>query len=146
MSIRRSVTQAKRLSRNAITWKETSIDQVMASPVSPSAGGFDSRPMSPIKTKSKKSLSISTNVGKDSWYGSPGSPIDRCGSPEAMYCTGHCREDPFVGISFTPGADVVRVLHRQASFSYKQADCWCRFPCLLQKMTSGPGKIQRDRL
>lgn len=117
VSLRRSVTQAKRLSRNAITWKETSIDQVMASPVTPSAGSFDSKITSPIKTKSKKSLSISTNIENESWYGGFGSPIDRCGSPESMYCTGKCRDDPCVGMSPTLSADVVRVLCRQPSFS-----------------------------
>ena len=104
----RSVTQARRLSRNAITWKRTSIDQVLASPVATSAGTFDFK--SPIRTKSKKSLSISTDMEKELWYGSTMSPIDRCGSPESMYCTGKCREDPLP--EGRPSADVVGVLQR----------------------------------
>jgi hypothetical protein len=100
----RSVAQAKRLSCSAITWKRTSIDQVLASPVSPSAAPFD---VTPIKTKSKKSLSISTNAD-DLWYGSNVSPIDRCGSPVPMYCTGLCRDNP--PLEERPLPDVVRVL------------------------------------
>jgi len=57
-----------------------------------SSGTFDPANMSPIRTKSKKSLSISTDdMEKESWYGSTISPISRCGSPEPMYCTGNCR-------------------------------------------------------
>jgi len=107
----RSVTQATRLSRNAITWKRTSIDQVLASPE-----------MSPIMTKTKKSLSISTTIGNESWYGSTASPIARCGSPESMFCTGRCRDDPILRESSGPSADVVGILRQQSSFAYKQAD------------------------
>ena len=102
----RSVTQAKRLSRNAITWKRTSIDQVLSSPVSSSPGTFDRANMSPVRTKSKKSLSISTDM--EMWYGSTMSPIDRCVSPEAMYCTGECRENPSEEEELS--ADIVGVL------------------------------------
>ncbi|KAF8816851.1 hypothetical protein BYT27DRAFT_7181309 [Phlegmacium glaucopus] len=101
----RSVTQATRLSRSAITWKRTSIDQVLASPLMPST--FDLTQMSPITTKTKKSLSISTTIGDESWYGSAGSPIARCGSPESMFCTGRCRDDPILQESFMPSADVI---------------------------------------
>ena len=110
----RSVAQAKRLSHSAVTWKRTSIDQILTSPVSPSAAPFD---ITPIKTKSKKSLSISTNAD-ESWYGSNLSPIDRCGSPVPMYCTGLCRENP--PLEERPLPDVVCVL--QSLFFSIQAD------------------------
>lgn len=103
--------------------------------------------MSPIRTKSKKSLTISTDL--DMWYGSNMSPINRCGSPEAMYCTGECRENPSEeGLSADNSADVVSVL--QASVSL-QASSWSfvsksRFPCLRQRMDSDHGKIRKDRL
>jgi len=101
----RSVTQARRLSRSAITWKRTSIDQVLSSPVSSSPATFDRGNMSPIRTKSKKSLSIITdNMEKESWYGSNMSPINRCGSPESMYCTGRCRDNPS---EEGPSADII---------------------------------------
>jgi hypothetical protein len=142
----RSVTQAKRLSRNAITWKRTSIDQVLSSPVTSSPGTFDLVHMSPITTKSNKSLSISTDMEKESWYGSTMSPIDRCVSPESMYCTGKCRDDPSpVG---RISADVVGVPSTFVSF---QANLWSfasksRFPCLRQRIVSDRGKIHKDRL
>ena len=102
----RSVTQAKRLSQHAITWKQTSIDQVLSSPVSSRPGTFSSD-RAAILTKSKKSLSITTeNLEGEAWYGSTMSPIDRCGSPEAMYCTGNCSFD-----EGEPSADVVSILH-----------------------------------
>lgn len=104
----RSVTQAKRLSQHAITWKRTSIDQVLSSPVSSHPGTFasDRAHIQPIRTKSKKSLSITTeNLEGEAWYGSTMSPINRCGSPEAMYCTGNCSFD-----EGEPSADVVGVL------------------------------------
>ena len=44
---------------------------------------------------------------KESWYGSTLSPINRCGSPEPMYCTGNCRDYPSAE---GPSADVVGVL------------------------------------
>ena len=73
-----------------------------------SPGTFDRANMSPFRSKSKKLLSISTdNMEKESWYGSSMSPINRCGSPEPMYCTGNCRDYPSLE---GPSADVVGVL------------------------------------
>ena len=73
-----------------------------------SPGTFDRANMSPFRTKSKKSFYISTdNMEKESWYGSTLSPINRCGSPEPMYCTGNCRDYPSLE---GPSADVVGVL------------------------------------
>lgn len=120
----RLVSQATRLSRDAISWKRTSIDQVLASPLTPSSGAFNFAPVSSITTKSKTSLSISTNIEKESWYGNTGSPIDRCRSPESMFCTGICRENPSLTENFTPeaSADVVGVLCVQPFF-FIQADC-----------------------
>ena len=55
------------------------------------------------------SLSITTeNMETESWYGSNMSPIDRCGSPESMYCTGNC---PFEE-GGEPRADVVSVFSK----------------------------------
>jgi len=100
----RAVTQAKRLSRSAITWKQTSIDQILTSSVTPSAGAFD------FKTHLKKSLSISTNTQKELWYGSILSPIDRCGSPPSLYC---CRENHGWADRLT--ADVVLLISLSSS-------------------------------
>ena len=47
---------------------------------------------------------------KESWYGNNMSPIDRCGSPESMYCTGKCRDNPISEEGMS--ADVVGVLQR----------------------------------
>ena len=70
---------------------------------------FDPANMSPIITKSKKSLFISTdNLEKESWYGGTMDPINRCDSPESMYCTGKCRENFFE--EGEPSADIVGVL------------------------------------
>ena len=68
-----------------------------------------------IRTKSKKSLFISSDsTKKESWYGSTMSPIDRCDSPEPMYCTGNCRDNPSEeGLS----ADIVGVLQMFITFS-----------------------------
>ena len=55
------------------------------------------------------SLSITTeNMETESWYGSNMSPIDRCGSPESMYCTGNC---PFEE-GGEPRPDVVSVFSK----------------------------------
>ena len=104
--------------------------------------------MSPIRTKSKKSLSISTNLEKESWYGSTMSPIERCISPESMYCTGICRENPSEEGRLS--ADVVRCFRY---IIYKQVKLICgfsmyfhRFPCLRRRMDSDHGKIRKDRL
>ena len=53
-------------------------------------------------------IDVSLRLEKESWYGSTMAPIDRCGSPESMYCTGKCRDNPVAeeGIS----ADIVGVL------------------------------------
>ena len=70
------VTQARRplsLTRSAIIWKRTSIDQVL-----------------PIRTKT---MNVPVEPEKESWYGSPMSPINRCGSPESSHCTGYCRDN-----------------------------------------------------
>lgn len=114
----RAVTQARRLSRSAISWKQTSIDQVLMSPDTPSAGAFD---FTPIKTHLKRSLSISTDTQKESWYGSVPSPIYRCRSPSSLYCTGRCREDPVSAARLT--ADVVCVL-QFLFFIYTRADSY----------------------
>ena len=56
------------------------------------------------------SLSITTeNMETESWYGSNMSPIDRCGSPESMYCTGNC---PFEE-GGQPRADVVSFFQKR---------------------------------
>ena len=135
----RSVTQAKRLSRDAITWKQTSIDQVLSSPVTPSPG-FD-----PIRTRTKKSLSILTDVEKESWYGSSMSPINRCRSPETMYCTGNCRDKPSEEEKL--GAEVVGVLQTFVSLqpNLRSFVSKSRFPCLRQRIVSVHGKIHKDR-
>ena len=89
-----------------------SIDQVLSSPVISSPGAFD-----PVRTKTKKSLFISTDIKKESWYGSTESPINRCYSPKAMYCIGNCRDHPSEEVRLT--ADVVGVY--QTLVSYNQA-------------------------
>ena len=113
---------------------------MLSSPVTSSPGTFDH-----IITKSKKSLSISTNIEKESWYGSTMSPIERCGSPEAMFCTGDCHDNPSEEVG--PSADVVRVLQ---TFLSLQPCSWLfasksRFPCLRQRIVSDHGKIRKDR-
>ena len=52
-------------------------------------------------------IDVSLRLEKESWYGSTMAPIDRCGSPESLYCTGKCRDNPS---SEGPSADVVGVL------------------------------------
>ena len=88
-----------------------------------------------IRTKSKKSLFISTDsTEKESWYGSTMSPINRCGSPEQMYCTGNCRDNPSEeGLS----ADVVCVLQMYLfKHAHGHSFLKSRSPCLLQKIVS----------
>ena len=46
-----------------------------------------------------------TDMEREPWYGSTMSPIDRCDSPESMYCTGKCRDNP--SLEGEPSADVV---------------------------------------
>ena len=83
------------------------IDVSLGSESSP--GTFNPANMSPIRTKSKKSLFISTdNMEKESWYGSTMSPINRSISPVSMYCTGKCRDNP--SEEGRPSADIVSVL------------------------------------
>lgn len=144
----RSVTQAKRLSHNAITWKRTSIDQVLSSPATPLTTPLDFTPNTPIKTKTKRSLSISTSMAAgESWYGNPLSPIERCISPEAIYCTGRCRDDPSLIEKIQPRADVVSW---PFTSSASRADSWWflnpRSPCLRQRMGNDHGKMNRDHL
>ncbi|KAF8156107.1 caspase domain-containing protein [Crassisporium funariophilum] len=96
----RTVTQAMRITNNAIKWKRKSIDQILSSINSP---GFELPQFSVSKTQ--KSLSIST---EGMWIGTSVSPINRCNSPVITVCDGWCREkDRSTETDNGPAADVV---------------------------------------
>ena len=61
-----------------------------------------------------------TDKEREPWYGGIVYPIDRCDSPESMYCTGKCRDNPSQ-VRLSASADVVGVLQ---TFVSLQANSW----------------------
>jgi len=136
----RAVTQAKRLSCSAISWKQTSIDQVLT----PSAGAFN---FTPIKTQLKRSLSISTDTQKELWYGSVPSPIYRCRSPSSLYCTGRCRETPGSADRLQVTADVFSLSSsKDCQRSWEDAQGSSMTQVLIKVLKNDPNPSLKDLL
>lgn len=85
----RAVQEFERVNHDIIKWTKTSIDQLMLSADEAAECGVVT---SPVVTKRKTSLSIVTeSLPSVEWLDSP---IQRCSSPEMLYCSGDCRENP----------------------------------------------------
>jgi len=85
----RTVKQVSKLNNQLVRWTQTSIDQLMMS--AEVAEKLDVT-RSPVVSKKKTSLSIVTDsLPEPSWLDSP---IQRCVSPEMLYCSGDCRNNP----------------------------------------------------
>ncbi|TFK39197.1 caspase domain-containing protein [Crucibulum laeve] len=97
LSVRR-VYQTKRFSPVSVSWRQTSIDQMLNSP-------SDYRRMSISSRSKKKSLSVITNVDDCGLSNAMSfSPTRQCDSPVAMFCTGWCDHSP---VGFGGQADVI---------------------------------------
>ncbi|KAF9534074.1 caspase domain-containing protein [Crepidotus variabilis] len=85
----RTVQEYRRVNADIVRWTKTSIDQLMLGEEEAAAYGVV---RTPIVTKKKTSLSIVTeSIPSPSWLDSP---IQRCSSPEMLYCSGDCRDNP----------------------------------------------------
>jgi hypothetical protein len=85
---------------------DTSLEMMDVDEMSASAA-FD---ITPIATKSRKSLSTST-IADELWYWSNLSPIDRCDSPIPLYCTGVQRDNPPLEERLSPDVVIGSLFH-----------------------------------
>jgi hypothetical protein len=74
------------------------------------------------------------------------SPIERCGSPESMYCTGKCCENPSLAERIGAGEPLRSYLYKAETYGSFSLVLKSIFPCLRQRIVSYHGKIHKDRL
>ncbi|KAJ3508179.1 hypothetical protein NLJ89_g5898 [Agrocybe chaxingu] len=101
----RAVQQFTRINTSLLKWTQTSIDQLMMSPAE--ASTLDVK-LEPVVNKKKTSISIITDrllmQEPSSWFDSA---APRCASPEMLYCSGDCRDNPLFERDGSDQADVI---------------------------------------